>query len=107
MKLLLDEHLPHQFRQEIVGHDVYSVTYMGWNGVENGELLLRAASHGFDAVITNDGGVEHEQNLDSLVVAVVFLNAAANTLESLRPLVPELLAALENLQPYRFVKLLH
>jgi Domain of unknown function (DUF5615) len=107
MKLLLDEHLPHQFRQEIAGHDVFTVAYMGWAGVENGELLLRAASHGFDAVITNDGGVEHEQNLDALTVAVVFLDATANTSESLRPLVPELLTALENLQPCQFVKLLH
>jgi hypothetical protein len=107
MKLLLDEHLPHPFRQEIAGHAVYTVAYMGWAGVENGELLLRAESRAFDAVITNDGGVEHEQNLDTLPVGVVFLDAKANTLEALRPLVPELLAALESLQPRQFVKLRH
>jgi hypothetical protein len=107
MKLLLDEHLPHQFRREIAGHDVYTVAYMGWNGVENGELLLRAESHGFDAVITNDGGVEHERNLDALPVGVVFLDATANTLEALRPLVPELLTSLASLQPRQFVKLRH
>jgi hypothetical protein len=107
MKLLLDEHLPHQFRREIVGHDVYTVAYMGWAGVENGELLLRAESHGFNAVITNDGGVEHEQNLDALPVAIIFLDAEANTVETLRPLVPQLLTALECLQPRQFVKLKH
>jgi len=107
MKLLLDEHLPHQFRDEIAGHDVYTVAYMGWAGVENGELLLRAESHAFDAVITNDGGVENEQNLDTLPVTVVFLDATANTMEVLRPLVPELLTALESLQPRQFVKLKH
>ena len=107
MKLLLDEHLPHQFRLEIAGHDVYTVAYMGWSGVENDELLLRAVSHDFDAVITNDAGVEHEQDLDALPVAVVYLDARANTLESLRPLVPELLTALESLQPRQFVKLDH
>jgi hypothetical protein len=81
MKLLLDEHLPHQFRQEISGHEVDTVAYMGWAGIENGELLLRAASHAFDAVITNDQGVEHEQNLDALPVSVIFLDAPANTLK--------------------------
>ena len=107
MKLLLDEHLPHQLRQEIGGHDVYTVAYMGWAGVENGELLLRAQSGAFDAIITNDSGVEHEQNLAGLPVAVVFLDAAANTLEALRPLVPELLRVLATLQPRNFVKLKH
>jgi hypothetical protein len=107
MKLLLDEHLPHQFRHEIAGHDVFTIAYMGWAGVENGELLLRAERNAFDAVITNDGGVEHEQNLDALPVAVVFLDAEANTLEALRPLVPELLDALNSLQPRQFVRLKH
>ncbi len=107
MKLLLDEHLPHQFRQEIPGHEVYTVAYMGWAGVENGDLLLRASNRGFDAVVTNDAGVEHEQNPDALPVAVVFLNAGANTLESLRPLVPELLTALTTLPPQTFAKLQH
>jgi hypothetical protein len=107
MKLLLDEHLPHPFRQEIAGHDVYTVAYMGWAGVENGELLLRAESEAFDAVITNDGGIQREQNLSTLPVAVVLLDARANTLEALRPLVPELLTALESLQPRQFIKLKH
>jgi hypothetical protein len=107
MKLLLDEHLPHQFRQEISGHDVYTVAYMGWAGVENGELLLRAEDHAFDVVVTNDGGVEQQQNLDALPVAVIFLDATANTLEALRPLVPELLTVLDSLQPRQFVKLKH
>jgi hypothetical protein len=107
MKLLLDEHLPHSLRWEISGHDVFTVAFMGWAGIENGELLLRAASEGFEAVVTNDHGVEYEQNLVTLPIAVVFLNAEANTLETLRPLIPFLLHALENRQPGQFVKLTH
>jgi Domain of unknown function (DUF5615) len=105
MKLLLDEHLPHGLRSEIAGHDVFTVAFMGWSGIENGELLLKAASEAFDAVITNDRGLEYEQNLAALPVAVVFLNAEANTLETLRPLVPALLHALQNLHPGQFVRL--
>ena len=107
MKLLLDEQLPHEFRHEIVGHDVYTVAYMGWAGVENGELLLRAESETFGAVITNDSGVQYEQNLAALPVAVIFLDAETNTLEALRPLVPELLKALAHLNPGQFLKLRH
>lgn len=107
MKILLDEHLPHEFRQEIVGHEVFTVAYMGWAGIENGELLLHAAREEFDAIVTNDGGMQHEQNPIALPIAVVFLNAEANTLEAIRPLLPELLQVLTTLVPRRFVKLSH
>ncbi|HEX4052717.1 MAG TPA: DUF5615 family PIN-like protein [Tepidisphaeraceae bacterium] len=60
MKLLLDENLPHQLRSEIVGRDIFTVAYMGWSGIENGELLAKTAQAGFDALITNDRGLEFE-----------------------------------------------
>jgi hypothetical protein len=52
MKLLLDENLPHQLRHEILGHDCSTVAFMGWRGVENGELLRPALAAGFDGVLT-------------------------------------------------------
>jgi hypothetical protein len=48
MKLLLDEHLPHGRRSEIPGHDVFTVAFMGWSGVENGELLLLTPARQMD-----------------------------------------------------------
>lgn len=62
MKLLLDEHLTHELRGLLIGHEVYSVRYMKWDGVRNGSLLANAAAEGFDALITNDGGIAFEQN---------------------------------------------
>ena len=75
------------------GHAVFSVAYMGWGGVENGELLRLAGAEGFDALITNDRGLEYEQNLDTLPLAVVVLLPRANTLEAIRPMVGDLLDA--------------
>ena len=105
MKLLLDENLPHQLRLELPGHDVFTAAYMAWAGIENGELLRLAAEAGFDAVITNDRGLEYQQNLDTLPVAVIVLLAKANTIEAIRPLCGELLSALTGLRPCQFVKL--
>ena len=105
MKLLLDENLPHQMRLELHGHAVVTAAYMNWSGIENGEPLRRAAESEFDAVIPNDRGLEHEQNLDVLPVSVIVLLAKANTIESIRPLYPALLAALAHLRPREFVKL--
>jgi hypothetical protein len=49
VRLLLDENLPHQMRLELPEHEVSTAAYMGWAGIENGELLRRAAAAGFDA----------------------------------------------------------
>ena len=105
MKLLLDKNLPHQIRLELPGHEVITTAYMNWSGIENGELLRLAAEAGFDAVITNDRGLEHEQNLEALQVAVIVLLAKANTLEAIRLLYPDLFAVLSTLRPRKFVKL--
>ena len=99
MKLLLDENLPHQLRNEIAGHDCFTVAYMGWAGIENGELLTRASSEGFDALVTKDANVQYEQNLVNLPLAVVILHAITNDIDDIRPLLPALVQALDNVQP--------
>lgn len=105
MKLLPDANLPHQLRTEIVGHEIFTVAYMGWSGIENGELLAKAAQAGFDALVTNDRGLEFEQNTTQLPVSVVVLLAKANTIEATRPLFPALQDALRTLKPRTLVKL--
>lgn len=52
MKVLIDENLPHELRHHLEPHDAYTVAYLGWNGRTNGNLLRKAASENFDALIT-------------------------------------------------------
>jgi predicted nuclease of predicted toxin-antitoxin system len=94
MKLLLDENLPHRLRSLLTGHEVYTVAYMKWNGIENGELLELAAKSGFDAMLTKDNGMPYEQNVGSLPCALVVLKAPSNALRDLQPLVPDILTQL-------------
>ena len=68
MKLLLDENLPHRLRLEIVGHDVVTVAHQGWSGIDNGRLLALAAAAGFDALVSNDRGLEYEQDAASCLL---------------------------------------
>ena len=42
MNILLDECVPIQVRNALVGHDVSTAQQMGWSGISNGELLQRA-----------------------------------------------------------------
>src|SRR5450631_2106362 len=99
MKLLLDENLPHQLRNELSGHECFTVAFMGWAGVENGALLALAKSSGFDALLTKDANVAYEQNLINLPIAVVILSAASNDIDDIRPLLPLLSEELANLPP--------
>lgn len=99
MKLILDENLPHQLRNELPGHDCHTVAYMGWGGIENGELLKRAAAAGFEALVTKDANLQYEQNLVNLPIAVIVIRAASNDIDDIRPLLPAILDALANLPP--------
>ena len=98
MRVLLDESVPRPLAQLLLGHEVRTVTQLRWSGIKNGELLRRAAE-AFDVVLTADQNIEFQQNLAKLPVAVVVLIAKTNRIESLEPLVPEILAVVETLQP--------
>ena len=76
---------------------------MGWTSRANGPLL-REASTRFDALLTADQNIEFQQNLPTLPIAVVVLIAESNRLESLEPLVPEILRVLEMLEPRVLVR---
>jgi hypothetical protein len=41
VKVLLDEDAPHMLRLHLPG-DVFTVAYLGWSGLKNGELLKTA-----------------------------------------------------------------
>ena len=67
-------------------------------------MLKRAASAGFDVLITNDRGLEYEQNLASLPLGVVVLIAKSNIIEDIRSLYPNLLDVLDGIRSCEFVK---
>jgi hypothetical protein len=96
--LLIDECLDRRLARDIVGHDVSTVQQMGWAGIQNGELLRRAAAAAFDVFVTGDRNLSFQQNLAELPLAVVVLKAPSNRLADLKPLVPKLLAALAELR---------
>ena len=86
MRILLDECLPRELADELVGHEVRTVQQEGWSGLENGALLLRASGT-FSIFITIDKHIERTQRLPANL-SVVTLRARTNRIESLRPLVP-------------------
>ena len=81
MKLLLDESVPRRLSSFFPEpFTVPTVQEMGWAGTANGRLLLLAADREFDALITVDRGIEHQQNVDGLPIPVIVMIAARNRL---------------------------
>ena len=97
MRLLLDESLPVRLRRHFVGHEVRTVRYMGWLSAGNGDLIPLARDE-FDAIITCDKRMRHEQRLTSEDVAIVTLDVTSNDMDRLLPIIPRALAALTTLE---------
>jgi hypothetical protein len=75
------------------------VPQLRWAGIQNGELLRKAVEARFDALVTMDSNMVHQQNLGKYAIAVVALRANSNRLADTSPLMPALLALLPQLKP--------
>ena len=98
MRILLDEDLPRRLGALLPGHEAVTVQRAGWSGIKNGKLLALAATR-FDVFLTMDGGLEFQQNLATLPVAVLIVEAFSNRMEHFEPLVPEVLKELGLMPP--------
>jgi hypothetical protein len=96
--VFLDECVDWRLARDIVGHDVKTARQMAWTAVKNGALLTLASQH-FDVFVTVDRNLSFQQNLESFSIPVIVLQAKTNRLTDLRPLIPNLLAAIESALP--------
>ncbi len=102
MRVLLDECLPRKLGLLLTGHAVTTVQHAGWSGIVNGKLLALIAGH-YDAFITVDQNLPAQQNTGILPFGIIVLRSPTNQLSDLKPLVPQILAALEKLRPGQVV----
>lgn len=98
MRVLLDEQMPRDLVAELTGHDVRTVGQIGWKGLDNGELLARASEQ-FGALVSMDKSMPAQQDISNLAIGLVLIRAASNRIEALRPLIPDIQAALDQLRP--------
>ena len=88
MKLLLDENLPKRLKFDFPEHEIYTVRDKGWNGIKNGELLNLLIENDFDALLTFDKNLQHQQNFLKYSITVFVLTANINSYEELTKLIP-------------------
>jgi hypothetical protein len=76
---------------------------LGWQGLENGELLDAAEQAGFDILLTCDQNVRYQQNFAGRSLAVVILST--NHWPSLRPVAGRIATAVDFVQLGQLVRL--
>lgn len=70
MKLLLDENLPKRLKFLFPSHEVHTVREKQWNGIKNGDLLSLMLVEQFDALLTFDKNMQHQQNFSKYTLAL-------------------------------------
>ena len=90
MRLLLDENLPKRLKLDFPDHEVFTVQNREWNGVKNGELLKLLLDNSFDALLTFDKNLQHQQNFSKYTITVFVLIAAINPYSELTKLSPKI-----------------
>ena len=99
MRVLLDENLDWRVvRYFDADFQVTTVSRQGWKGKRNGELLEQAAAM-FDALVTMDKGIEHQQNLRKYKIGVILISARSNRLEDIQPAMLRVNEVLREVQP--------
>ena len=98
MRVLLDENLPVDLAAELVGHEVATVTSLGWQGIKNSDLLRRA-QESFEVLVTMDRNLEFQQNIARFELSILLVLAHSNRVVHLRPIVPTILEAIESVRP--------
>jgi predicted nuclease of predicted toxin-antitoxin system len=74
LKILFDQNVPRALFGFLTGHDVIRAAELNWEELRNGELLLQAEAHGFDALITCDRNLEYQQRVTGRKIGIIALS---------------------------------
>jgi predicted nuclease of predicted toxin-antitoxin system len=96
LRVLVDESLPVELADELP-FDTSTVRAQKWLGLRNGVLLRAAVAAGFDVILTADGDLRYQQNLRKIGIAAIVILRVRNRIEDLRPLIPQIAAAIPTL----------
>jgi hypothetical protein len=102
VKILIDESLPRYLKRLLADHDVQTVQDMGWAGLKNGPLLLRAESL-FDLFLTADKNLRYQQNLRGRTLSIIVF--PSNRLRIVKALEGQLKASLEQVTGGNYIEL--
>jgi len=89
MRVLVDECVDWRILRDLRPHDARTVKQLGWQELDDGSLLPRAAAE-FDVFLTVDTKLPYQQNIAALDIAVIVLRGRTTRLADLRELLDRL-----------------
>jgi putative NIF3 family GTP cyclohydrolase 1 type 2 len=102
VRILLDENIAHKLRLVLADFETFTVQYMGFASLKNGELLRQAEASGFDVFITGDKTMEYEQDMRNRKIAVISLSACH--WQIVKPHVGRIVLAVKSAAPGSFTR---
>jgi len=73
MKILVDNGTPNPTARSLIGHEVTFARQIGWEELENGELIQRAEEAGYELLLSTDKNIRYQQNLSGRKIALIVL----------------------------------
>jgi predicted nuclease of predicted toxin-antitoxin system len=98
MRVLIDECVDPRVKLLFGDHEVATVHEQGWDTLQDGPLLT-IAQREFDVLLTIDGGLAFQQNLQKFEIGVVVVHVPKNKLIHYRVIQKEMLTAIEEARP--------
>lgn len=102
MKILFDQGTPAPLRHLLNAHTVFTAYEMGWTELDNGKLLAVTEPE-FDALVTTDKNIRHQQNFVGRRLAILIL--PTTSWPKLRMHKARIVAAVNALRPGNIVEL--
>jgi hypothetical protein len=102
VKVLFDANTPAPLCRFLRGHDVVRADELGWEGLENGDLLGAAERAGFDLLLTCDQNIRYQQNLAGRKLALLVLSS--NHWPTLRRVAARIASAVDFVQSGQIVR---
>jgi hypothetical protein len=97
MLILLDENLlSKKLKLPFVtaGHRVQNVEDVGWRGTKDRSLLVLANEYPFDVFVTADKNLPYQQNVKTLALRIVILDAVSTCPDRVLPLIVQIIPQL-------------
>ena len=80
---------------------------MGWEELENGDLLSAGEAAGVQVMLTGDTNVNYQQNFSFRSIAVIVLRAFNNKRQTHIEMMPQVNQVLLTIQPGQVVEVFH
>jgi predicted nuclease of predicted toxin-antitoxin system len=97
MNVLFDQGVPVPIRQFLTNHTVAMVYELGWDKLQNGDLLNAAEQKGHHVLVTTDQNLKYQQNLQSRKISIVVLLSA--NWPKIRPRIDSIVLAIDSVVP--------